>query len=213
MPDHARLVLPCATCLPRALALGCFLTSGATGLLYEVVWSRYLGLLLGSTTYAHTIVLATFMAGLGLGNHLFGRVADRTASPLAAYGWMELGIGAYALLFPLIYPALTRLYLVVGGALGPDSAWVLPLKVVLGACSLLLPTTLMGGTLPMLSRALIREDAQIGQRVGLLYFINTAGAVLGCFLGGFWAVEALGLDTSMLAAAVANIVVGLGVGA
>ncbi|MBH25586.1 MAG: hypothetical protein CMH57_14275 [Myxococcales bacterium] len=194
-----------------ALALVCFLTSGATGLLYEVVWSRYLGLLLGSTTYAHTIVLATFMAGLGLGNHLFGRVADRTASPLAAYGWMELGIGAYALLFPLIYPALTRLYLVVGGALGPDSAWVLPLKVVLGACSLLLPTTLMGGTLPMLSRALIREDAQIGQRVGLLYFINTAGAVLGCFLGGFWAVEALGLDTSMLAAAVANIVVGLGV--
>jgi spermidine synthase len=192
-----------------ALIVACFLLSGATGLLYEVIWGRYLALFIGTSTYAHTVVLATFMGGLALGNHLFGRVADRSEGLLRLYAILELGIGVYCALFPRLLPVLGEVYVAVGSGLGPDSVWVMPLKLLLGALVLLPPTTLMGGTLPVLGRYLVREEREIGSRIGTLYFLNTAGAVAGCFLAGFVLMEAWGLELSMIAGAMVNVAIGL----
>ncbi len=198
------------TGLWRALVVLCFLLSGATGLLYEIIWSRYLHQLIGSSGYAHTVTLATFMAGLGLGYHLFGRQADRWARPLALYAWLELGIGAYGLAFGAIFAAWTAVYIAVGTWLGPFSVWITPLKLILGAAVMVFPAVLMGGTLPALSRWLIQSRQDIGKHIGALYFINTAGAVLGCWLGGFVVLEWLGLSGAMMATAAINIAIGVG---
>lgn len=197
----------------RLLQIGviaCFLLSGVTGLLYETLWSRHLSALIGSSAYAHTAVLATFMAGLGLGNALLGPLADRVKSPLALYAWLEVGLGLWALIFPGILALAGSAYLSLGAWLTPESAWILPLKITLGALALLPPTVMMGGTLPALGRWLVERAEDIGHRVGMLYFLNTAGAVLGCVLGGFVVVEAWGLDLSMQITAGVNLGIGAG---
>jgi spermidine synthase len=84
----------------NALALGCFFLSGASALVYEVVWMRQLQLVIGSTTAAVSTILAVFMAGLALGAYLFGQLADRSRAPIKLYAYLELGIGTYASLLP-----------------------------------------------------------------------------------------------------------------
>ena len=98
----------------------CVTLSGAAGLVYEVAWSRYLGLIIGSSTVAHTVVLAVFMGGLALGNALFGPFADRTSRPLWAYGVLEIGMAVWAAGFVMGWPAIAELYLVIGGWDGMD---------------------------------------------------------------------------------------------
>src|SRR5687768_16064855 len=95
----------------QALVLGCFFLSGASGLVLELLWTRMLTLVFGSTTLAVSTVLATFMGGLGLGSHIAGKVADRVRNPVRAYALAELAIGAYALAVPWVleaYPAINR---------------------------------------------------------------------------------------------------------
>src|SRR5215471_20460830 len=89
----------------------CFFLSGATGLVYEVLWIRMLGLVFGHTVFAVTTVLTAFMAGLGLGSWAFGRLADRLRRPLRLYGLLEIGVGGFCLLVPLLLPMVARLYL------------------------------------------------------------------------------------------------------
>jgi MFS family permease len=91
----------------RVIILLCFFLSGVAGLIYEVVWAKYLALFLGNTAQAHTLVLATFMGGLALGSYLFGRLADKVESRLGLYGWLEIGIGICGFLFPLFFSTLT----------------------------------------------------------------------------------------------------------
>src|ERR687893_1014538 len=97
----------------------CFVFSGATGLIYEVLWARMLGLVFGATTLAVSTVLAAFMGGLALGSALAGRFAARITKPVAAYGWMEIGIAVYALLVPLLFHAVDSLYAAVWPQLQP----------------------------------------------------------------------------------------------
>src|SRR5437762_9567997 len=85
------------------LVLGLFFCSGATALVYEVVWSKYLSQMFGSTIQAQTVVLAVFMGGLALGNRLFGGRADQLAEPIRVYGFIELTIGLYAFFFNSLY--------------------------------------------------------------------------------------------------------------
>ena len=81
----------------------CFVLSGATGLIYEILWARMLGLVFGATTLAVSTVLAAFMGGLALGSAFAGRLAQRITKPVAAYGWMEIAIALYALLVPFLF--------------------------------------------------------------------------------------------------------------
>jgi spermidine synthase len=186
-----------------------FLASGLTALLYQVLWSRYLTLFVGGTSVAHTIVLATFMSGLAFGNWFFGRRADGPAvNRLRLYALLEVGIGLCCLSFPLLFERLCELYLSLARVNGPG-AWVNDvLKVALSAASMFVPCALMGGTLPVLARYVVDSMSNLGVKLSWLYFVNTAGAVLGCLLGGFYVVEVFGLETGMVGAALVNLVIG-----
>src|SRR5437867_913833 len=124
----------------------CFILSGATGLIYEVLWARMLGLVFGATTLAVSTVLAAFMGGLALGSALAGRVASRIKRPLSAYGWLEIGVAIYAVLVPFLFHWVDNLYAVIWRQFHPGfftfSLWRFGLSCLL----LLVPTTMMGAT-------------------------------------------------------------------
>lgn len=192
---------------PRLLALSvgaCFFLSGAAGLVYEVAWVRVLGLFLGHTTNATTVVLAAFMAGLALGAILFGRIIDRRGRPLLVYALLEAGIGLYALALPSLLaraePLLVRLQ---NPASAAPAAGVLAILFLL----LLVPTTLMGGTLPVLSRLRVREVHGAAGKIGDLYALNTVGAVAGVVAAGFVLLPAIGVRATVALAAAVNALV------
>ena len=195
--------------LRTALVYLFFILSGVCGLIYEVVWDRYLMTFIGVSTYAHTVVLATFMGGLALGAWLLGKVADRTKNGLRLYAWLEVGIGAYALLFPHLFHHVGDLYVAVAREVYPATGPLTALRF--GICSLLLlpPTVAMGGTLPVLTRYLTRSRAALRHQVGFLYFVNSAGAVLGTFVAGFFLLRHLGLPFSLTVAGSFNVLLGL----
>ncbi len=186
-----------------------FFISGAAGLVYELVWVRELVFVFGGTTYAITTVLVAFMAGLGLGSYLAGRIAQRFARPGFVYAALEMAIGLYALLVPLLLRWLEPAYRVLYAQLA-DSPWLLNVvRFALSAAVLLIPTTCMGATLPILVRHITLEGGKTGRSVGLLYGINTAGAVVGTLAAGFWLLPWLGLLHTTWTAAAANIGIGL----
>jgi spermidine synthase len=195
--------------VPRPAVYAAFLLSGLTALVYQIIWSRYLTLLVGGTSVAHTIVLATFMGGLAFGNAYFGRMADRPGiNRLRAYALLELGIGLSCLLFPMLFERVSRLYLTLASWQGPGAPFNYVLKVALSAVSMFVPCALMGGTLPVLAKYVVDRMSDMGVKIGWLYFINTAGAVFGCLLGGFYVVEHWGLEAGMVTGALANIAIG-----
>ena len=159
----------------------------------------------GNTTHAVATVLAAFMAGLALGSYGFGRLADAGRNALLAYGLLEGGVGVYALLVPILFAltqqAYTRLY---GLAEVSFAAFSLGL-FLLCFLVIVIPTALMGATLPVLSRFCVTQFAALGRRVGDLYAINTLGAVLGCALTGFLLIPELGLRGTIRLGAVANL--------
>jgi len=187
-----------------------FIVSGAAGLMYQIVWFKYLSLFLGNTTYAQTIVLASFMGGLALGAALWGRRADRSKNPLALYAWLELGIGLYCLVYPWLLELVKSLFVrvVISTGLPSDSGTVLLLKLVVSLLTLLPPTILMGGTLPVLVRFLSNRIEEAGKNVAILYFLNSFGAVVGSLLGGFFFVPFIGLQATIFSAVAVNLVVG-----
>jgi spermidine synthase len=188
--------------------VACFFLSGATGLVYEVLWIRMLGLVFGHTVFAVTTVLTAFMAGLGLGSWTFGRLADRHPRPLRLYGVLEIGVGLFCLMVPLLLPVVERAYLALARGLSLSFLTFSLAQFVLVLALLLLPTTLMGATLPVLSRLFAAEDGTVGQRVGFLYALNTFGAVVGTALAGYMLLPALGMRATLTLAALVNLAVG-----
>jgi spermidine synthase len=191
------------------LGAALFLT-GASGLVYQVLWSRYLGVLLGSSAVAIVVVLGAFMGGLAIGSWAFGKLADRPIRRLTLYGWLELGIGLYCGLYPAIQAALSGPYLrLVSPLFLARPAAFTAARLLFAAVLLLPPTILMGGTLPAASRFLLGLEPGVRRAVGRLYWMNSAGAVFGTLLAGFWLIPSLGLDLSMTLAAAVNVTVGL----
>lgn len=187
-----------------------FFCSGATALVYEVLWSKHLGLLLGSTAQAQTIVLATFMGGLALGNRLFGRRADAAASPLAFYGRLEIAIGLYAFCFHWFYLAADQIFVRAGAPLLQQPTALLALKAALSVGLLLGPTVLMGGTLPLIAAWLNRRGGDAGRLSARFYSVNSLGAVAGAWIAGFVLVQALGMTSALQLTAMFNVAVGFG---
>ena len=187
------------------LALAAAVLSGAAALVYEVVWLRMLGLVVGHAVDALTAVLAAFMAGLALGAVLFGRVAGRIRNPLAACAWLEGGVAAYAVLLPLALSALPQLTLPLRAALGLGYDGFSLGQTALACALLLPPTVLMGGTLPLLSQAAGGRHAAPARVAGVLYALNTCGAVLGALAAGYWLLPAAGNRATAWIAAGANL--------
>lgn len=201
----ARVLSPVMVAVPVGVA-ACFFLSGTTSLMLEVVWTRLLRLVFGSTTLAVSTTLVAYMLGLGLGGLGGGRLAGRLRNGVRSYGWVEIGVGLYAAAVPWvleIFPPLNR------AVLATLSFWPAALArfgVVLAV--LLVPTMLMGATLPILVGALVRGGGAVARRVGLLYGLNTLGAVVGVFAATFVLLPAVGVWRTNLTAAGLDVVVG-----
>ena len=171
-----------------------FIFSGASGLIYEVIWMRQLTLIFGSTVFATSTVLTAFMAGLALGSFYFGRKIDEsTQSPLRIYALLEAGIGAFCLVWPLILSVLGALYVLIHRNITSEFYTLSLIRFVLTFAILLIPSILMGGTLPVLTRFFVKRLEQLGTNVGILYALNTFGAVIGTVAAGFFLLEAFGI--------------------
>jgi len=197
-----------ASAIP-ALAL-LFFFSGATSLVYQNIWARELHLIFGTSSYAIATVLAAFMGGLALGGFWMARHADRVKKPLLAYGLLEVGIGLYALIFPFLIQLIKPLYLGFYRAAEPTPLVFGLFQFLVLSVLLLIPTTCMGATLPLLTRFVSERMGSVGKRVGMLYGINTLGAVLGVAMAGFYLLPVLGLSRTLQWAAAANLVLGIG---
>src|SRR5437867_7816768 len=188
------------------LAFPLFFASGAAGLIHEIVWTRQLIYVFGSGLYAVTAVLSAFMAGLALGSLLLGRASDRLRFPLRFYALLEAALACVGLLLPLALAQIDRADGWAYGLWGQRFALLTSCRFTVAFLALLVPTTLMGATLPVLSTAIVRQGSRLGRRVGGLYAVNTAGAVAGAFLAGFFLLGTLGVRRTNSLAALLNLV-------
>lgn len=186
-----------------------FFLSGISGLMYQVVWLRMLTRILGSTTFATATVLAAFMAGLALGSWSVGRFVDRTRRPLRLYALLELGIGLSALATLALPERLLPLYRTIYGFAGGDRAWLTAGQVIVSLMVLLVPTALMGATLPTLCAFGSRSRMGFGTCAGLLYSLNTLGALVGVCGSGFVLLGAYGEKFTLAVGVVLNLVVAI----
>lgn len=193
----------------RGLFLALFFISGAVGLVYETVWVRQLTLLFGVSIYAVSAVLVAFMGGLGVGAAYFGKKLDRGFAPVRLYALLEVAVGVYVLLFPFVMALVEKAYLLFHHGGGGTSFQVVAFRLALSVAALLLPTALMGGTLPALGKFLSQDGRDVGKSVGTLYAVNTIGAVTGCLAAGFWLIENIGLTNTLRAGAAVNILCGI----
>src|SRR5438067_9086112 len=205
----------CASCMrSRAARVYSrrFVLSGRTGRFYELLWVRVLYQSFGSTIQSVTTVVAAYMGGLGLGAWLFGRIVDRTDRPAVLYGRLEIAIAVFGVLPPLVLGLAHWLYLGTAGALalGGGAPPSVALRFGLAAMVLLIPTTLMGGTLPALTRAFTGDDRSLLKpSLGRLYGLNTLGAMTGTALAGFFLIEFVGVRYSLWATAAINLAIGI----
>lgn len=196
----------------RAIHL-CFFLSGFSGLVGEVVWSRLLSYTLGSSHLSIALVVSTFMAGLALGSALGGPLADRSPSPLRLYGWLVAAIGVLSALVPfaltLANPLLGAVYRLHDGE--PGHPLFAAVRILVCGGTILVPTVLMGATLPALVRHVTRAGSGVGEGLGTLYGVNSLGAVAGTAAAGFWLVRTLGLDGTIALGAGTDLAVGVAV--
>ncbi|MFT4579351.1 MAG: spermidine synthase [Nitrospinales bacterium] len=168
-----------------------------------------LTLVFGHTIYSVSVVLSAFMAGLGLGSYLWGTTIDKAGKPLLIYGKIELLIGLSAAFLSLLFSKFSPVYAWLYNSLPELFFQTGFLKVALVFSLVLIPTILMGATLPIMAKYFVTENTHTGKQVGYLYSINTFGAAVGCLLAGYFLIEYLGvLQTAWLAASV-NILIGI----
>src|SRR5215469_1103679 len=186
--------------VPLLLAL--FAASGFSALVYEVVWYQLLQLAIGSTSVSLGILLATFMGGLCVGSLWLPSVRAFAVNPLRGYALLEVGIGACAILVEFGLPFLNRVY-IAGAEHGLPG---MLLRGLLAAICMLLPTILMGASLPTIVRS-VNPAPDDTQALAFLYGANTAGAVLGCVVAGFYLLRLHDMKTATLLAAAINALV------
>ena len=185
----------------RLLAAPFFL-SGVAALIYQVCWQRLLFAAFGVDIESITIIVSTFMLGLGVGALVGGQLADRFPERIIAlFALAEFGIGLFGLLSPTVIREVGRLTIQAP----------LPIMAAANFLLLLIPTVLMGATLPMLVAFLVRTIGNVGVSIGGLYFINTAGAAIGALAVGFLLLYYFDLDTTIYGAAGINFLVAAGV--
>ena len=187
-----------------------YFLSGACSLIDEVIWVRLLKLTLGNTVYASSIVVSMFMGGLALGALIMSRYCDRISRRLHLYALLESLVTISALAIPFALKAADNIYVGFYHSYHPDNSQLMIVQVVVSAAILLVPSMLMGSTLPLLGRFVTAFEKEAGHLVGRLYALNTLGAALGCFLAGFFMIRSFGVMGSLYIAAGLNIIVAFG---
>ncbi|MET0595445.1 MAG: spermidine synthase, partial [Polyangiaceae bacterium] len=183
--------------------------SGMCALVYQIAWFREFRMIFGASTAATAAVLAIFTGGLGIGGIVLGARVDRHPRPIRLYGQLELLIAAFAATTPGLLRVARYVYIALGGTIELGLLHGTALRLALTALVLAAPTFLMGGTLPAAARG-IEADDDLGRRsTGLLYGINTLGAVAGCSVSTFYLLETFGTRATLWIACAVNLVVGL----
>ena len=188
-----------------------FFLSGASSLIFQTIWTRMLHHVFGATSVAISTVLTVFMAGLGLGAWLGGKYAHRIKHPIITYAIAEIGVGVWGLVVPLLVRSDGWLATVNGflrAELGAESGLFMIARFLCVAPILIIPTTLMGSTLPLLTRHFVRGQhgaREAGARVGVLYAINTLGAATGPLLSAFFLMPMFGLTVTNFVACSLNL--------
>ncbi|MFH1371714.1 MAG: fused MFS/spermidine synthase [Planctomycetota bacterium] len=194
------------------LILICFFFSGMTGLIYEILWTRMIVKIIGAAPFAVSIILTVFMGGLGLGSFLAGKTTDLIKHPLKLvrmYGILELAVGVYCLLLPMILTNVKPICEVIYNSLFNHFMLYSFLTFVVCSVLLILPVICMGATLPILCRFYVSRMSHLANRIGRLYGLNTIGAAVGSLLCGFWLINYLGMTGALVFAATINLVIGL----
>jgi spermidine synthase len=186
-----------------------FFLSGAAALIYEIVWTRYLSLVFGGSHLAVTTVLTVFMTGLALGSYFIGRRIDNRQHLLSLFGYLELGTGASAMLFAGLVKVYPQIYAALAQFAPESTGYLTLIRVTFAFIVLIIPTTLMGGTLPVLTGFTSRLMQGASIRLSFLYGCNTIGAVFGAAATGFVMLRSFSMGKTLLTAVVINLFVGL----
>jgi spermidine synthase len=178
--------------------------SGLAALLYQTTWLREFRLIFGNSTAASAAVLGIFMGGLGLGSALLGKRAENTRRPLAFYAQLEFLIALSAALTPALIWLIRAAYIASGGTFAMGAFAGTIVRLLLAAIVLVIPTLLMGGTLPAMARFAVSDEDGSRRGLALLYGMNTLGAVAGAVLGTFFLFERFGNHTTLYLACILN---------
>jgi len=189
------------------MAVFAFAFSGMAALIYEVIWTRELSLVFGSTVYAVSMMLTAFMSGLSLGAFLGGRWADRSKNLIALFGTLELGIGIFGLLTIPLIQVLPTLYFLVYNTLKPSFYLFFFFQLLLSFVIMLIPTTFMGATFPVVTKINTASIEKLGNDVGNVYSINTVGSILGSLGAGLFLIPLIGVKATTFTAAGLNLLV------
>jgi spermidine synthase len=187
-----------------------FLFSGISGLVYQIVWLRMFSRILGSTVYATSIVVASFMAGMAIGSYYWGRRTARSGNLLLLYSVLEVGVGLSVLLLSLVFAKMFPLYKFIYSLAGEQRLFLTAFQAILLFSLLLIPTALMGGTLPVLAAHTRKYGASFDSRLGLLYGVNTLGAMLGVLGSGLYTIGAFGERATIALGIFINLAVAIG---
>ena len=187
-----------------------FVLSGAAGLIYESIWTRYLGLFVGHGAYAQIIVLTIFLGGMSAGAFVVSRVSEKLRDPLAAYAFVELAIGMIGFVFHDMFVATTNAR--VRPSLSRRSparrTLVVIVKWTIAALLILPQSILLGATFPLMSAGVLRiVPRHPGRVLAQLYFANSIGGAAGVLIAGFWLLNVGGLPLTLDVAAIVNLVV------
>lgn len=207
-----------------------FFASGVSGLIYEVVWIRIFGLVLGNTTYAISVIIGSFFAGLALGSFCAGRYIDRIFEKPAnndtnakqlddqpqnqnkliyIYAYLEFGIAISALIVGIGTSGIENLLIWLNEHIHYSSGIFNVVRFTASFLLLFIPTTLMGATLPVLSKYIIKEFKGLRSGLGTLYCVNTFGAASGCLITGFFLIEKIGVNATVYTAVTINVTIGI----
>lgn len=186
-----------------------FFLSGACALAYQIIWIRMFGLVFGGTVVSMSVVVAVFMGGLALGSHIIGKYAERIGNRVRLYGILEIILGLLAV---LIYYGISNLSGIIYSLpinIDSHSFGGISVRIIISFALLIIPTMIMGGTLPVLVRAVTSENSKIIVNTSLLYAVNTLGAMTGAFFVGFLLIRYLGVTRSNHLTASINIIMGI----
>jgi spermidine synthase len=195
--------------IERWIVGACFVVSGATSLILQVAWSKELSYILGSTLYGSATVVAAFMAGLGIGSAVAARFAERLTRPVRAYAFIQFGIAACGAISIPVFRATEPVFRFLFQTFAPGEAGFLLARFLVVFFLILVPVTLMGMTLPIIAGAYARRKEKYGFEAGLIYGVNTLGAMFGTWLAGFFMLPVFGLWMTCVIAGLSDAVVGI----
>jgi len=190
----------------KVLLIG-FALSTMCALIYEVVWSRQLTYIFGTSVYAISTVLTSFMFGLSLGSYLFGNLADKTSNLTKLFAMLEIGIGIYGILSLSLFKIIPNAYHFMHHFLG-ETFFFHYMQFLLSFLVLLIPTIFIGGTFSVMSKLYTKKMKELGKTVGIVYSLDSLGAAVGAFAAGILLIPFFGYMTTIMVAATINLLIG-----